>query len=78
MQIVDFPMQRLKFYLGWGRIINMASMNGLSAQPGKIPYCTTKAGLIGMTRVRILHTLTYFIQNRYKVGLGVLPQNSER
>ena len=26
-------------------------MNGLTAQPGKIPYCTTKAGLLGMSRV---------------------------
>lgn len=45
----------------WGRIINMASMNGLSAQPGKIPYCTTKAGIIGMTRVIALETAEHGI-----------------
>jgi NAD(P)-dependent dehydrogenase (short-subunit alcohol dehydrogenase family) len=34
-----------------GCMINMASVNGLSAQKGRAPYCAAKAGLIMLTKV---------------------------
>jgi len=39
---------------GWGRIINMASVNGLVGFAGKAAYNTAKHGLIGLTRVAAL------------------------
>ncbi len=36
---------------GWGRVINMASMLGTIALPGRSPYASSKAGLLGLTRV---------------------------
>ena len=35
----------------WGRIINIASVNGKRGDPGKVAYCSAKHGLIGLTRV---------------------------
>ncbi|CAL1528603.1 unnamed protein product [Lymnaea stagnalis] len=43
-----FPLMKNK---GWGRVINMASQMGLIGGDGKLAYCTTKAGLIGFSRV---------------------------
>jgi 3-oxoacyl-[acyl-carrier protein] reductase len=34
----------------YGRIINMASINGIQGQPGQANYAASKAGVIGMTR----------------------------
>jgi len=34
----------------FGRIINMASINGIQGQPGQANYAASKAGVIGMTR----------------------------
>ena len=31
-------------------IVNLSSTAGLIAQPDMVPYCTTKAGVLGMTR----------------------------
>ena len=39
---------------GWGRIINIASVNGKRGDPGKVAYCSAKHGLIGLTRVAAL------------------------
>lgn len=39
---------------GFGRIINMASINGLVGFPGKVTYNSAKHGLIGMTKVAAL------------------------
>jgi NAD(P)-dependent dehydrogenase (short-subunit alcohol dehydrogenase family) len=39
---------------GWGRVINMASVLGVIALPGRAPYCSSKAGIIGLTRVLAL------------------------
>lgn len=39
---------------GFGRIVNIASMNGLRGQPGQGNYSAAKAGLIGMTRTLAL------------------------
>lgn len=42
----------------WGRIINIASINGKRGEPGKVAYCAAKHGLIGLTRVAALETAT--------------------
>lgn len=34
----------------WGRIINMASVSGLTGNPGQANYSASKAGVIGLTR----------------------------
>jgi NAD(P)-dependent dehydrogenase (short-subunit alcohol dehydrogenase family) len=39
---------------GWGRVINMASVLGVIALPGRAPYCSSKAGIINLTRVLAL------------------------
>lgn len=41
---------------GWGRIINVASVHGLVASPGKIAYVAAKHGLVGLTKVIALET----------------------
>jgi 3-oxoacyl-[acyl-carrier protein] reductase len=34
----------------WGRIVNIASVVGVTGNPGQANYCASKAGLIGMTK----------------------------
>ncbi|XP_052218737.1 D-beta-hydroxybutyrate dehydrogenase-like [Dreissena polymorpha] len=41
---------------GWGRIVNISSINGLIAMPGKAPYCFMKHALIGLTKAVALET----------------------
>ncbi|KAH3810633.1 hypothetical protein DPMN_139027 [Dreissena polymorpha] len=41
---------------GWGRIVNISSINGLIAMPGKGPYCSMKHALIGLTKAVALET----------------------
>ncbi|CAN5437680.1 SDR family oxidoreductase [soil metagenome] len=41
---------RLMRPLGWGRIVNMASVSGLRASAGRTAYGTSKAAVIGLTR----------------------------
>ncbi|MBA2598039.1 MAG: 3-hydroxybutyrate dehydrogenase [Chloroflexia bacterium] len=53
-QAVLQPMRRHH----WGRIINIASVNGKRGDPGKVAYCSAKHGLIGLTRVAALETAT--------------------
>jgi 3-hydroxybutyrate dehydrogenase len=53
-QAVLAPMR----HQGWGRIINIASLNGKRGDPGKVAYCSAKHGLIGLTRVAALETAT--------------------
>ncbi|MBO8162526.1 MAG: 3-hydroxybutyrate dehydrogenase [Brevibacillus sp.] len=36
---------------GWGRIINISSINGKIGAPYKAGYCSAKHGIIGLTRV---------------------------
>ncbi len=36
--------------LGWGRIVNISSMNGLRGQFGQANYSAAKAGMIGFTK----------------------------
>ena len=38
----------------WGRIINLASIMGVVALPGRAPYAASKAGVINLTRVLAL------------------------
>lgn len=42
----------------YGRIINMASIVGVSGNPGQVNYCASKAGLIGMTKSLAYETAT--------------------
>jgi NAD(P)-dependent dehydrogenase (short-subunit alcohol dehydrogenase family) len=39
---------------GWGRVINMGSILSYIALPGRAPYCSSKAGVVGLTRVLAL------------------------
>jgi NAD(P)-dependent dehydrogenase (short-subunit alcohol dehydrogenase family) len=36
---------------GYGRIVNLASVDALTAVPGEVAYCTSKSGVVGLTRV---------------------------
>jgi 3-hydroxybutyrate dehydrogenase len=40
----------------WGRIVNIASINGKRGDPGKAAYCAAKHGVIGLTRTVALET----------------------
>ncbi|WP_226673696.1 3-hydroxybutyrate dehydrogenase [Rossellomorea aquimaris] len=46
---------------GWGRIINMASINGLVGFSGKAAYNSAKHGVIGLTKVAALETAEHGI-----------------
>ncbi|MDQ2682915.1 MAG: 3-hydroxybutyrate dehydrogenase [Chloroflexota bacterium] len=39
---------------GWGRIVNISSINGKRGDPGKAAYCSAKHGVIGLTRTAAL------------------------
>jgi NAD(P)-dependent dehydrogenase (short-subunit alcohol dehydrogenase family) len=39
---------------GWGRVINLASILGVVALPGRAPYASSKAGVVNLTRVLAL------------------------
>jgi NAD(P)-dependent dehydrogenase (short-subunit alcohol dehydrogenase family) len=39
---------------GWGRVINMGSMLSVIAIPGRAPYASSKAGIVGLTKVLAL------------------------
>jgi NAD(P)-dependent dehydrogenase (short-subunit alcohol dehydrogenase family) len=47
---------------GGGKIINVASINGLQAQPGMGIYCVSKAGVLMLTRVLALELAADNIQ----------------
>jgi NAD(P)-dependent dehydrogenase (short-subunit alcohol dehydrogenase family) len=39
---------------GWGRMINLGSILSVIAMPGRTPYASSKAGILGITRVLAL------------------------
>jgi NAD(P)-dependent dehydrogenase (short-subunit alcohol dehydrogenase family) len=39
---------------GWGRVINLGSILSVVALPGRAPYASSKAGVLGLTRVLAL------------------------
>jgi NAD(P)-dependent dehydrogenase (short-subunit alcohol dehydrogenase family) len=39
---------------GWGRVINLSSMLATIGLPGRAPYASSKAGVVGLTRVLAL------------------------
>ncbi len=39
---------------GWGRVINLGSVLGMIALPGRAPYASSKAGIVNLTRVLAL------------------------
>src|SRR5688572_1355163 len=43
---------------GWGRIINMGSILSAIGVPGRAPYASSKAGILGLTRVLALEYAT--------------------
>lgn len=47
---------------GQGKIVNMASQGGMVALPNHLAYCTSKAGVIGMTKVLALEWGPHNIQ----------------
>lgn len=60
MQIAPFMAMKHAFPImkkqGFGRILNMASINGLIGFAGKAAYNSAKHGLIGLTKVAALET----------------------
>jgi 2-deoxy-D-gluconate 3-dehydrogenase len=45
----------------WGRIINIASQNGVVGYLKRAPYCSAKAGLVNLTRVLAIEWAEYGI-----------------
>jgi 3-hydroxybutyrate dehydrogenase len=45
----------------WGRILNLASVYSFLGTPERADYCTTKHGLLGLTRVVALEGLPFNI-----------------
>lgn len=43
---------------GWGRILNLGSIMSVIALPGRAPYASAKAGVLGLTRVLALEWAT--------------------
>ena len=39
---------------GWGRVINLGSTLSVIALPGRAPYCSSKAGVLNLSRVLAL------------------------
>ena len=64
---------------GWGRIVNISSVLGLSGQSGRADYVTTKTALIGLTRATAAETLDApnITCNAINPG-SVLTPNSEK
>ncbi|KAK3094946.1 hypothetical protein FSP39_008252 [Pinctada imbricata] len=46
---------------GWGRVVNISSVQAIIAHPNKTPYVTTKSGLTGFTRALAMETARHGI-----------------
>jgi 3-oxoacyl-[acyl-carrier protein] reductase len=59
----------------WGRIIHLSSKGGIEGDPGTVAYSTSKAGLIGMSRVlakeyaRLKITSNVLLLGHFEAGL---------
>lgn len=78
---------------GHGSIIMIASMNSERGMPGRVPYCATKTGIVGMTRAMAVewasrgvrvnaiepgYMLTPMVESAIEEGLVDLPQLLDR
>jgi 3-hydroxybutyrate dehydrogenase len=63
---------------GWGRIINMSSNYGQTGAIGRGDYCSTKAGILGLTRTIALEGLAHGITCNAICPGATLTPNSER
>ena len=81
------------FAAGRGSIIMIASMNSERGMPGRVPYCATKTGIVGMTRAMAVewagrgvrvnaiepgYMLTPMVEAAIEEGLVDLPQLLDR
>ncbi len=58
--------------LGWGRIVNMASVHGLVASVNKSAYVCAKFGIVGLTKVGQVYMLTACLSQVEKMAGIVL------
>lgn len=64
---------------GWGRIINTSSAHGIVASPRRAPYCSSKHGIIGLTKVVALETAGQDITcNAICPGFVLTPQYKQQ
>jgi 3-hydroxybutyrate dehydrogenase len=64
---------------GWGRIVNMSSIYGLTGTADRVGYVTTKTALIGLTRAVALETASSGITcNALCPGTTLTPNIEER
>jgi 3-hydroxybutyrate dehydrogenase len=63
----------------WGRIVNVSSIYGVRAAPGRVGYVTTKTALIGLTKAVALETLGQHITcNAVCPGTTESPVHEQR
>jgi len=64
---------------GWGKIVNVASMNILAGPRGRINYTTAKAGVVGLTRALALQLGPIGVNvNAISPSAIVTPMTKER
>lgn len=65
---------RVMVAAGHGSIVNISSTSGLSADPSRVAYCASKAGIIGLTRALALDLGGYGVRvNAVCPGLTRTP-----
>ena len=62
----------------WGRIVNMSSNYGQTATVNRVDYCSTKAGVLGLTRGVALEGLPFGITCNAICPGATLTPNAER
>ena len=58
---VTKPCVKLMLKSRWGRVINIASVVGVTGNPGQANYCAAKAGMIGFSKALALEFAAYGI-----------------